>query len=84
MEKFWMVLIDGTRATTYKHSSIESARREADRLLKQYYSNRADVGVTILEAVEHGKIKSVPQMNWEPVLNGIYQGEEIEPADLPF
>ena len=78
--KFWMVLMDDTMSTTYKHESLESARSEAERLLKQdRYNGR---GVTILEAIEYGKIVW-PPVEWSTYRGGTYQGTEITP-DIPF
>jgi len=78
-EKFWMVLIDGTRSTSYKHTTFDSARIEAERLLKLCEPDR---GATILEAVEYGRIKN-PPFEWTPTINGVYFGDEID-QNLPF
>jgi hypothetical protein len=32
MNKFWMVYADGKTGSTYKHSNLDSAMREAERL----------------------------------------------------
>jgi len=72
MDKFWMVLIDDTSGCRYKHPTFESARIEAERLLRDE-SNQGK-GATILEAVEYGR-KVYPPITWEPVANGIYKGE---------
>jgi hypothetical protein len=70
--KFWMVLIDGTSGCTYKHADLESARVEAERLLR--LPSNYGKGATILEAVEYGKIKPAP-VEWQPI--EYYEGKEI-------
>ena len=72
MERFWMVLIDGTRGCSYKHLTIESARAEAERLLR--LSSNIGRGATIIEAVEYGRIV-YPPVIWSPVAEGMYKGE---------
>jgi len=73
--KFWMVLVDGTFGCSYRHPSLESARREAERLLR--LPSNQEKGVTILEAMEYGRIK-YPPVAWEAIPYGMYQGEEIK------
>jgi len=67
-----MVLMDNTRGCTYKHFSLEAARIEGERLLR--LPGNENRGVTILEAVEYGKIV-YPPVTWEPVAEGMYQGK---------
>lgn len=81
--KFWMVLVDDTRGCTYKHGTLGSARKEAERLLRlPEHSGR---GVSILEAVEYGYIH-YPPVEWAPMrvaVEGLYQGRAVR-DDLPF
>ena len=74
MQRFWMVLIDGTRSTSYKHPTLESARIEAERLLR--YPDNYLKGATILEAVEYRSI-TYPPIQWDKISDGIYQGKEV-------
>jgi len=46
VKKFWMLLVDGTRQTSYRHYTPESAIEEAKRL-----AVISEKGVTVLEAV---------------------------------
>ena len=64
MDKFWMVLIWGTPSASYKHTSLESAAQEAERLLA-LPENRSK-GAVILEAVQYGKPKPAPIL-WERI-----------------
>jgi hypothetical protein len=76
MDKFWMVLIDGTESCRYKHPTFESARIEAERLLNK--TGNFGNGATILEAVEYGKIKLNP-IEWAKIDQIVgYEGREIE------
>lgn len=35
MEKFWMVYLENGNSPTFRHSSVEAARQEAERLTRQ-------------------------------------------------
>ena len=50
MEKFWMVVVDGTEATAKRYFDLESAKGGAERL-----AQKEGKGVTVLEAVEYCK-----------------------------
>jgi len=50
-DKYWMVYVEGKSAPTFKHPSLELARKEATRLLEAGIGNRAYV----LETIECGE-----------------------------
>ena len=64
MVKFWTVLMDDTEYCRYKHPTLESARQEAEKLLRQLGNRGRDI--TILEAVEYGKAEW-PPVRWERI-----------------
>ena len=66
MDKFWMVLVDGTRLTSHQHASFDIARQEAERLLRLPENIVSGRGVTILEAVFYGTIEASP-VRWEVI-----------------
>ena len=66
MDKFWMVLVDGTRLTSHQHASLDIARQEAERLLRLPENIVSGRGVTILEAVYYGQIDEQP-VRWEVI-----------------
>jgi hypothetical protein len=61
MDKFWMLLVDGRESCHFCHMTLESARREAERLLN--LPENLGKGVTILSAIEYGKIQIHP-IDW--------------------
>jgi len=60
MDKFWMVLIDGTVKTQQRHNSLQEAMEEAERLLNLPEHKGSGRGATILEAVCYGKPQIMP------------------------
>ena len=62
--KFWMALIEGTGGCSYRHPSLEEARKEAERLLG--LPGNLYKTATILEAVESGKFVPTP-VRWEEI-----------------
>ena len=65
MEKFWMVLVDGTEFCRVRHSSLEDAKAEVERLL--LLPGNQGKGATILEAVEYGKAPVILPVEFEPI-----------------
>jgi len=53
MEKFWMVLVEGTKTTSYIHYTLDSAKAEAERLAS-LPRNRGK-RVAVLESITYCK-----------------------------
>ena len=63
MDKFWMVLIDGTVKTQHRHSSRQEAIDGAERLLNLPEHKGSGRGAIILEAIYYGKPVTMP-VDW--------------------
>ena len=61
---FFMLLVDGTETAKKRHATIEAARQEASRLLN--LPDTKGKGITILKAVEQGKLPEVG-IEWKEV-----------------
>jgi len=58
MDRFYMVLVEGTPGCKVRHTNKDEAFREAERLLRQPQNN--DKKVYLLEAVDYvSMIKSI-------------------------
>lgn len=62
MEKFWMLLVDGTTTCTHKHLNIYDAQEEAAKLLNQ--PQNQGKGIHILETIGYGVIDHQP-VRWQ-------------------
>ena len=58
MEKFWMVYLENGNSPTFRHSSVEAARQEAERLTRQ--TGRRAYVLETRQAVE----LSEPPVKW--------------------
>ena len=63
MDKFWMVLIDGTAIPRHKNLSLQEAINEAERLLNLPEHKGSGRGAIILEAIYYGKSQVMP-VDW--------------------
>ena len=58
MEKFYMLLVDGTNSCRYKHLTLDEAVEEATELLHQ--PQNYGKGITILKSISYGKVETSP------------------------
>ena len=67
MEKFWMVLVEGTGGCSVKHLNRTEAMEEAERLARQ----EKNIGkrVDLLEAVGYACVEKVP-VKWVNLYDG--------------
>lgn len=62
MEKFWMLLVDGTTTCSRKHLTLSGAQEEAARLLNQ--PQNQGKRVHLLESIGYGVIGHQP-VRWQ-------------------
>ena len=69
MERFYMVLVEGTDHISFQHRTLEEAKVEAERLLAQ--PRNQGKGAYILGSILYGK-PQVPPVFWMSVGHSVF------------
>lgn len=74
MNPFWMCWVEGTRSPSFKHSSLDEARLEAERLARQEPGKQ----VYVLVALEFCQVSNLRWQRLDVDTGGVPTGERFQ------